>query len=220
MEINRRAVVTAFVASVAAATVPARLATALAFPSVSDDHETINVRFLDPVYQASAWEYGETLARVYDSLWLYDDDTFDDVILIRHCPTGLTYALDPDEEGRTFFWEGLIAVRQVHPECCRPRPSLDGDPQGIIGYAAALVALHVSRIFPNIREQHKGRPIFFHYPPDLPDDGSDVDPIMTDAPSIWLYERPENALSTRRDYAETRSQGMDLGRGGLAVSPA
>ena len=85
------------------------------------------------------------------------------------------------------------AVWQLHPECCHPRPNAGGDPLGIIGHAAALVSMHVRRLYGDMREQHKGHPIFFHYPWDGLDDNSDPDPIMTAAPSIWVYERPEDA---------------------------
>ena len=192
MEMNRRQLMTAFAASVAAGVVPALPATAAAvvLPPASEAHEFIHVRVLDDVYRAQEWTDGETLRQVFKSDWHFDDDTYPGRTLIRHVPTGLTYTyavLLDDEE------EDADAVRQLHPDCCRPRPNAEGDPLGIIGHAAALVSLHVRCVFDDMREQHKGHPIFIHYPWDGLDGNADLEPVMTEAPPIWVYERPEDA---------------------------
>ena len=115
--------------------------------------------------------------------WHFDDCSFEDRALIRHCMTGLTYLISPDRTGP-------LAVRQISSECCACDEDLD--PDYVVGHAARHVTAHVTRIIAARRSLHEGA-IYFRYPR-ATDPEEVLDPVTEDAPPIAITALSDPAL--------------------------
>ena len=135
------------------------------------------------------------LLRVNDvlvnSLWQYDNYSYENRPIIRHLPSGFTYVAS--SEG-----VGVIAVRRVAEICCRNEQRYTHQ-EVFVGHAARCLAVRASRMESVF---HREGAVFLSYP-EIQNvlTWPDWNPTVDAAPPIRLKRLTDPALMAKADYA-------------------
>ncbi len=201
MEIGRRALLTGFAATAAAALVPTLPAgaSALSESPITPDIDGLmvaNLLLIGTVYRQVKPVFHLSFSlRICDvlvnSLWQYDNYSYENRPIIRHCPSGFTYVAS--SEG-----VGLIAVRRV-AECCCLNEQRYTHREVTVGHVARCLAVRASRMESVF---HREGAVFLSYP-DIQSvlHWPTCNPTIDAAPPIRLKRLTDPALIAKADYA-------------------